>query len=363
MNHFKKRVALFLCLVLVLPSVIGCLPSNTLIAQAAGSYTRAIYCSFYPMQTWDENEQTYTYSLELEAGQKVNMGALFYYHDSNGVCTYLSNLSSGKYATKYTSSKTKVATINSTTGVLTAKAKGTTTITIKYKGVSATCKVKVVGKGAFGVAWKDKSKAKSIIKEINSVYKGKLTASNLYKINQLLDKLQKHDYSCTSLSSGFVYDPTNWYTTNKLAVPEWAEASNLSTKLYEYARSNNPIGTLPSAFFKIKSVSAKGNSRDLTINLKSKVDTADIFAIHYMDYGDDFKAASDRAVFNIILEDTKTGYRYYGRAIATKGSSKISVNMDYLKLVKNRKYKLMATDTWYDTAEYGWTKGFTFTAK
>ena len=43
----------------------------------------------------------------------------------------------------YTSSNTKVATVNKTTGVVTAKAKGTAVITAKYGDVTATCKVTV----------------------------------------------------------------------------------------------------------------------------------------------------------------------------------------------------------------------------
>lgn len=364
MNQFKKRLALFLCLSMILPGILGFLPINPLTAQAATTYERIIHSNYYAMQIWNEDTQSYTYSLELEAGQKANMSYLFYYRDSKGVYTDLYNLANSKYATTYKSSKTKVATINSKTGVLTAKAKGTTNITIKYKGVTATCKVKVVGKGGFGVAYKYKSKAKSIAKEIKELYNGKFTSSNQYKLMQLLNKLSDFDYSCSDLTyGGFVYDPDNWTYTCKLAVPEWAEVATIDEKLYNYAKDNNPIGTTSSAFFKIKSVSSKANSREFTINLKSKVDATDIFAVHYMNSGDEYKEESDRAAFTIIVEDTKTNHRYYGRAYATKGSTKITVNMDYLKLVKNRKYRLIGTMTWYDTAEYGWTKGYTFTAK
>lgn len=361
MTTFKKRIAVFLCLALVLPSIIGCLPTNTIVSQAAESDSVFLSAAYYCMSTWNEDKGEYEYTLTLEAGQTVKMGYLFTTYGAEY------NRLSDVTGDKYTSSKPKVATVGKTSGKLTAKTKGTTTITIRYKGAKITCKVKVVKKNGFGVAWKKKSKIKSIISQINKIYTGKITASNQYKLRELLQKLGNYSNDEFGLYDGFVYIPYDgtsydYGTTDKLAIPEWAEVDYLNNKITDYVDANNPLSTESSACFKIKSVSAKANKQTFTVNVKSKVTSANIFAIKYREARDYWISKSDYAVFDIVLQDTKTNRYYHGRATATKGSSKITVNMDYLKLIKNRKYKLIAANAYYQPSK-GWTKGYTFTAK
>lgn len=159
-----------------------------------------------------------SYAISAEVGQEFDMGRLFYYYYYDSKNNYqrkdFSTISSDMYA----SSNSKVATVDKNTGIVKVKNKGTTVITIKYKGISAECTLTADAKGAFGktsVRKKVTSKAKAVMK----AYNGKIT------------------------------------------------------------------------------------------------------------------------------------------------SKKLTVNMDYLKLVKGRKYKLWGVDTWDGTAKYGWTKGKTFTAK
>ena len=364
-------ILLEIWILLVLPSIIGCLPTNTIISQAAESDNVSLGTAYYCMSTWNEDKGEYEYTLTLEVGQTVKMGYLFNVHGSEYILGHAYKRLSDVTGDKYTSSKPKVATVGKTSGKLTAKAKGTTTITVKYKGAKITCKVKVVKKNGFGVAWKKKSKIKSIVNQINKIYTGKITASNQYKLRELLQKLNNYSYNSDEfgLCDGFVYVPYDgtsydYGTTDKLAIPEWAEADHLNNKITNYIDTNNPLCTDVGVCFKIKSVSSKANSRDFTINLKSKVTSANIFGIQCDRYngGDEKISKSDRAVFDIILQDTKTGFHYYGRAIVKKGSNKMTVNMNYLKLVKNRKYKIIAADAYYQPSK-GWTKGYTFTAK
>ena len=76
-------------------------------------------------------------------------------------------------------------------------------------------------------------------------------------------------------SNGFVKEKSEYgyyNSTNKLAVPEMLGlGSEVDGALSAQARNYNPVGTVQSAQFKIKSVAAKAKNRSFTINVKKKV--------------------------------------------------------------------------------------------
>ena len=170
MRYLKKRIAVFLSLLLVIPAILGVLPTNTLTARAAEQ--GFFYSAYSQMDQYEFGENGYTvkYKLTLEVGQKVDLSSMFYY---SGSAT--SKLLKELKGDTYKSSKTKVATISQTNGTLQAKSKGTTTITMKYKGVTETCEVTVVKKNGFGLS-AERSKLSKAVKALNKIYVGKLTS-------------------------------------------------------------------------------------------------------------------------------------------------------------------------------------------
>lgn len=359
MRSFKKRIAVFLSLLLVIPAILGVLPTNTLTARAAGQ--GSIYSAYSQMTQYvfEDNNLVQKYKLTLEVGQKVDLSSMFYYSDS---ATYkaLDELKGDTYK----SSKTKVAAISQAQGTLQAKAKGTTNITIKYKGVTQICEVTVVKKKGFGLS-SERSKLSKAVKALNKVYGGKVTSKNCYKVLQAYQTYSKTVKTYPNIdSSGFVTEKAEYgyySSTNKLAVPEMLGlSSEVNEALSAQARNYNPVGTVQSAHFKIKSVTAKAKSRSFTINVTKKVNENNLFALQYSYSADDYIEKDDRAVFKIKVEDMKTGYKYTGWGIAQKNSSQLTINMDYLKFVKGRKYRLIGVEQWSN--EFGWTNGYTFSA-
>lgn len=360
MNYFKKRIAVFLCLLLAIPTLVGVLPMNSLTAEAAT--TSSISSSYWNISKWDSSQRKYVYTISVEVGQEFNIGKVFSCsYKKPGVYVGVSNLSA-----TYTSSKTSIATVGKKTGIVKAKKKGTTVITIKCKGASVKCTVEVSKKNAFGktsVRNKVVSKAKAMIK----AYNGKMTSKNRYKVLKAYDEyIAQVNQLSGAISNGFLCEKNayGYYsTTNKLVAPEMWEANGIYCAMYDYGKKINPIGTTQSNWFKIKAVSAKANERSFTLDIKSKVDADDIFAIQLYQASDDVRTEDGRALFRIKVQDTKTGYIYYGWVTANKGSKQLTVNMDYLKLVKGRKYKMYGMNTDTQLAPYGWTGGKTFTVK
>lgn len=362
MNCFKKRIAVFLCLLLAIPTLVGVLPMNSLTAEAATTgFISSDYWNIKNSQ-WENGVLKYSYAISAEAGQEFDMSRLFYYYYFDSKNNYQSKEFSTISGDTYVSSNSKVATVGKNTGIVKVKKKGTTVITIKYKGVSIECTLTAYAKGAFGKTSarnKVASKAKAVIK----AYNGKITNKNRYKILNAYKAFSMQQSALSStMYNGFLRD--EYYSdTNKIVVPEAWEAVDIFESLYDYVKKINPIGTSQSNWFKINSVSARAKSRSFTINLKNRVDADDIFAIQFNEAGDDVVTEEGRALFRIKVQDTETGNNYYGWITANKGSKKLTVNMDYLKLVKGRKYKLLGTDTWSGAAKYGWTRGKTFTIK
>lgn len=359
MGYFKKRIAILLSLLLAIPTILGALPTNTLTAKAASQGSMEPVYYQIAKYEYGANGYTRSFSLALEAGQKVDLSSMFYY--SNGSRYVRLDTVTGD---TYKSKKTSVATISSK-GILQAKAKGTTNITIKYKGITETCEVTVVKKNDFGLS-AERSALSKAVKALDKAYGGKITSKNRYKVLQAYKDYSKKIQTYQAIdSSGFAKAKSEYGyysgSTNKLAVPEMLGLGNeVNQALATEAREKNPVGTVQSAMFKIKSVTAKAKSRSFTINIKKKVNDDALFALQYTYSEDDYIEKDDRAVFPITVEDTKTGYKYSGHGIAQKNSTKLTINMDYLKLVKGRKYRLIGLEQW--DGPYGWTNGYTFTA-
>lgn len=357
MKQMKKRLALFLCLLMTVPTILGCLPMASLKADAAS----------VPTSTYIGWNIPYVYnpagtSFEVEANKQVLVGRLVRYQISGG--TYKSGYLSQVKGVTYKSSNTAVASFDSK-GKLTTKKAGTTNVTVTYKGKLLTCSVKVVKAGTHKASGSKYMKVKDLAQKLSSYTK--VTADNRYKISELQGQLMHAQENLVS-AAGFKMEKAkgNSYfsNTNKLILPELLEYDTelINSKIQEYTAKDNPVGTVASKCFKIKSISAKKNSRSFTITLKSKANATQIFKIKKYYSSDKVIKNDKRAVFPIYLKDTNTGYTYYGRAVATEKSNKITVSMDYHKLKAGTKYAVIGDLRWRGDTK-GWTQGKAFTVK
>lgn len=358
MKRTTKRLAVFLSILLTAPAILGCLPKNTIKAEAAS--TAYMYWTYEIDETYDYETNTSKGEFQTEVGMKFNLGDLLY-ANYNGKFVYLPEASGVKYA----SSNTKVATV-SKKGNVTVEAVGTTEITVTYKGVVKVCTMKAVRSGGLGSKKSAQANVTKAVKTLCSKMGSQITSKNRYAVCQAKGKLDVVLEKAHVSSNGFLEEKvgssTYYMTTNKLVVPELLKVEQVRTKLEDYTNKNNPVGTTSSKWFKISSISAKKNSKTFTINLKSKVTDTQIFAIKSYYASDTYITNDGTARFPVKLIDKQTGYTYRGTAVAVKGSKKLQVTMDYLKLKSKKTYQLVGLEIDYKTGK-SWTKNKTFKVK
>lgn len=189
--NLKKRIAVFLCMVFVIPAMLQSVPGLTMESCAATTTDYSVANNCYGSYTLKNGSTTYGYGndyLIIEVGQKVDLASMVYQ------CSYSPSYTQKYFdqisGEKYSSSKKTVASVTNS-GVVTAKKTGKVTITMKYKNV--------VYKQNFEVQKQDITKNKKV-KDINNrinklwkTYKNKsINGSNLTKTyNEIMEVYQE----------------------------------------------------------------------------------------------------------------------------------------------------------------------------
>lgn len=358
MKFMKKRIAVFLSLMLTIPAILGALPQAKLEAQAASTY-------YY--MNWTGLTSTYVDSKSVVFAQMTKNTTDFYLGDyivanksSGSKYTSYGYLSMNSGAT-YKSSDSSVASINSSTGLVKAKKKGKTTLTVTWKGQKSTCELEVVSSvGSVSSKYNSlKKSANSLIKTSGKKITGKnrykaVNAWNLYKtlrmeIDNTITTLTssdvetysglKRDVEYKTSESGSYYGQT----INKVKLPILQRATVYGRTIDSYISTKNPIGTGSAKLLQSKSIS--GKNKTVTVTLKSKVTADQIFGIQagVSSIWDTKIASKNTAQFPVYIKDTKTGHKYYALATVKKGSNKLTIKTKTLKLKKNVKYKLIGS--------------------
>lgn len=344
-GYAKIRLAVFLCIMLVLPSIVSVLPMTAQEASAAEDVTLSWTYEIYQLGTTP---------IEIEKGAKFYVGDYTNIYEGD---TYTNASLTSKAV--YTSSKKSVATVSSK-GLLTAKKTGTTTIKIKYKGKTISAKFKVVKKGSLTTSTEAK-RVQTAADKIKT-QPAKITKSNALKQTKLKNNYSNSvsKYSSVISESGFLKEQVTsgnytYYTTSaKLAVPDAGRYKTLSLKLYSYSDTNSPTSTRGSKSMKISSVSA--NTKQITVKLKKAIDVEQILAanIQYCYYNE--KPTKKSAVIYLSIYDKTADESYIGFATITKGSKILKIQcMSYVytdgigsyvaqKLVKGHTYRIGAKD-------------------
>ena len=317
-RYSQIRLSIFLCIMMVLPSIVSVLPMTAQEVSAAQN--------LYVDWSYDISKHEKS-SIEIEQGAIFNVGDYAYITDGN-----LSGTASLFAKAKYTSGKKDVASVNSK-GLLTAKNIGISTIKIKYKGKTISAKFKVVEKGSLS----NGDAAKGLQEAINT-----MSASippKITKANALISLQAKNNYTSASKNfskeisnTGFLYeevkDGNYTYTTlsNKLAVPNAGRYLYFDNLLYQYAAKNSPTSTRGSKALKISSVSA--NTKQITIKTKKAVTAENILAtnIEYSSYNPTPNKTSATAY--IYVYDKTTGDTYVGLATLKKGSKVLNIKLN-----------------------------------
>ena len=306
----KRRLAVFLCLLLSMPAILGAIPQAGLEVQAATTVN---------LNWQGVSSGSSTKGPEIQMTKKTKgfyMGDYLYaYSYGNSYKNYGTlYLNSG---VKYKSKDTSVASVNASTGLVTPKKPGSTKITITYKNVSKECVIKVVSDlGKISDSYQPLKKASDTLIQ---AYGKKVTASNRYNLvnaRNLYLEAKEHvtDYALNhNFGMQSTYDATTYQYKNKAHLPQLAHAYAISETVRKYVESANPIGTGSAKLFKA-SVSRIWDSKI---------------------------AKGNTAKFPLYVQDVRTKHRFYAIATATKGKNVLSIKVQNLKLKKKGSYRLV----------------------
>lgn len=352
-GNLKKRLAIFLSILFVLPAIVTMLPMNPLEVSAATTVSLSLS---YNLQD--------TNTVQVEAGQG------FYFGDYVSVSQVSKTKSTYNYASElkasYASSEKKVADIGSDGYVETKKA-GKTKITVTYKKKKLTCTLEVVPAGTLtaensAAVKKLETQAKNLSKKMTN----QITTANGYNVIKALnayDKAAKNEAVSKTVSvDGFLKEMTEnaGYTyykiSNKLVVPLAGRKMVLENIAYAYGHDNNPTGTTTAKQLKISSVTA--NTSAITVKTTKKVDNVQILAAHIMNRSWNTSVSGKKATFTVAITDASTNKYYTGVGELNKGSNVIKITLkEYyykngksgyknVKLVKGHTYELGYSDDW-----------------
>ncbi|MDO5425986.1 MAG: hypothetical protein Q4F41_19980 [Eubacteriales bacterium] len=317
----KRKIALYLSILLVLPTVFGLLPAR---AEAATE----IY--YQDPEMW------------IEVGQS------FYIGDYVNVITDTSATMLSMCKASYTSSKPSVVSIDKKTGLAKAKKQGIARITAKYAGKKAYFEIEVVKKKTLGTTTTYKKlaqQAEKVAKVFESdpaeaIVRCAQYGKEIAKINQNSEKLGWY------LGSNGIYEGvTKKGVKSCVLAPMGGRAATLMT-VY------NPLATRSAKVFRPTKMTASVKKNTLTVTLKEKATDAQVAWLSL--YGGVKQSVSKKKAqfFVSLISDVTAGKYYYGIGTVKTGSKEITVKLTDIntgkrvKIVKGHKYKLMEKGSW-----------------
>ncbi len=349
--NLKKRIAVFLCLLLVLPTLLQSLPGLTLEANAASSNRLNTSLSWSVYTRIGEENSSYmgTQELILEVGQEIDFSSYFYWYNSSNYSS--KNLSQVSGET-YSSSSKSVASITKA-GVLTAKKQGSTTITVKYKNQGIKVNIKVTAK-----KYTQNKKIASLNSAIEKTWKkyGKktITAKNVTALYNEMVKIKKTALECNKILNSTSSYPTILSSTVYIqedysyhVLINYGYYNQLSQKLYGFTSSkkNSVIATISTKNLTAKSVKVSG--KNLTVNLNKKLTTAHLVTVAAYGTADSQITSKSGLTINYSIYKGKnlkvTTFETKGKEVMTgtvtlkPGSKTIAVKMKK-KLAKGNYY-------------------------
>ncbi|MBR1691497.1 MAG: Ig-like domain-containing protein [Lachnospiraceae bacterium] len=356
---FKRRLAVMLSMLLVLPTVLALLPMARLETEAA---------SFTGMNWYFYSSE----AIQIEEGQEFYIGdyvVVYYGVDPSKTASMVK--------ASYSSSKTKVASVDSK-GYLKALKTGTTTIKVAFKGKSVTQEFEVVEKGTFT----EQASVQKFIKaaeELPTSVPSSITTKNGFA---LCTQLANYKKAAAKLSTsvdenGFLVEKVKsgsysyYQRTNQLAVPQAGRHNTVAESFSVFAKKNDPTSTHSSKGLKVSSITINAKKNVGTIKLKNKVTKEHILAAKMDDvryYAPDVPAGglNDKQAF--VYATVMNKGKYYSAFIILKQGSKqatfkiySSTNKNSKTTYKNTKFK--SGQTYSIGSKYEWTKGKSVKAK
>lgn len=277
-----RRIALFLCVALVLPTLLLATPSVD--AQAASAYKGGL--NYYYCRDAKGNYSTRNIKVQVEAGQKFVIGDWVDCYKISGYVYKYCKLTDLK-GTKYKSSNKKVMAVTSK-GVATTKKTGTTTITMKNGKVNVKLQIQVVKKGSLTKQVKNSATYQTRINEAIKSAGTKVNWKNYETFFTKLDAAEKLNRKMKKMDGGILKKGNNY--TNKVVIPQYATYDKYRQQLAAYIQDRPAVsfGTVapsgkPETTMLSSSAITMTSASTGVLTLKKKVSLGDILKVQ-MEY-------------------------------------------------------------------------------
>lgn len=345
MNGLKRRMAVFLGLVLALTAVFSVVVQKKDVVYAVDAYEEIPYLSSDLLR--DD-------VLIVEVGEKgIYAGDFVSYRDRNEYNFWSKTYVSGLTGVTYKCSDENVLGINQK-GYLTPRAAGEVVIEVSYKDSASEFKVKVIRKFSDeGISVKNlqypyEAAQKKACRKFIKAYGSGVTKKNRYQILEAGMNLME---ACERMGTVYgIYTPD--YHSYYAVAPEGIHARACLNNFKLYGNRISPFSTGYGKSFKIKSI--KATKKQITINLKSKISKEQILGMAIQGMTGVKLGKSNKSIeFPLrICNADGSELNYYGVVTAeTKaGSSKIIIKLTGEEGIRSgKKYRMEEY-----IGHYGW---------
>ena len=286
-----RRLAVLLCVVLCVPSLLLAMPATQ--TDAAVKYSGSLD-SQYSRDAYG-NYSTRNIKLQVEAGQEFNIGDWVSCSIQKGNKWQSVTLADIK-GVKYKSTNKKALTLSSK-GVAKTKKTGTTTITMKKGGINVRLQIQVVKKGSLTKLVKNSKEYQSRMKTAIKTVGSKITAKNYEAFFEKLRETEAMNRKIKNLRYGAL--KKGYSGSNKIVVPQYATYNKYRNQMAAFIREQPDIefdimskkGTKMLQATAVKMIDESFGE----MKLKEKVGLADIMKLNFGDsiYGYHFENTAE----------------------------------------------------------------------
>lgn len=337
MKMIKRRIAIFLCMLMAFTTVAAFVPET---AQAGEKATYNLWgtYSFYSGDIKLEDADAF---LVIAKGMKGISAVDFL---SGAITTAQGEFQyiEGKDLTgvKYVSGNPEIVSVNSKTGALTAKKTGEALIKATWKGQKVCAAIRVVDAKTIKSYQKENKTAITMAKKLDKIYAGKVTAQNAVKLAKQMNAVWQKGYQNIISDSKFDSD-NNYLGTDFIIYSEatYKAAMVINQAITSYFSDINPFSTYNTCSFKISAISGKGT--EVKATLSKKVTTEQMYGAEYLGmWGDSSVLGKDSYTFDIYVRNVSSNDIISAKATIKKGSKNMTIKCDSA-LTKGTKYELI----------------------
>ncbi len=365
MKMIKRRIAIFLCMLMAFTAVAAFAPIAQDSVQAKTRWDYTFWARYAFNEETTKLSEANEFLVVAKDVKDFSISNLIYGYalseDGEEIAYNGDNLTGVKYESK----NPDIVAIDAKTGKITAKKTGTALIKMTWKGKKIAGAIKVVNASEMKKYQTENKELISLCKKVNKVYAGKVTAKNATKLIKLFKK-GISDNTYFEFIKCVYHDESNgnYSIEDYVYSVDTYKAMQVQTEFYEYTNSVSPFSTRSSNCFKIAFITGKG--KNVTATLSKKVSQNQLTAAQYSSYWTDESVLGKSSyTFDIYVRNTKTNDIMPAKATIKKNSKDIKIVCDE-SLKKGTKYELVLTewyDEWYESMNWIHTGVSTFTAK